>query len=188
MPGKRRCKHHGGASPGAPKGNKNAFRHGLYSDALLPDEQELWGELDKYLDSLDEEIKYAKIRLRRLSLLQKEADEATLGGTNEVKALQLEELSTSDTDSHGPDGPSSSRTRTVVKKRRDYHAEIRHQLRIIGELTEKRAKLLAGGDAGNEAVEKFRSALQAIESAELGELDPDPTEQLIGDQEGTDEG
>jgi hypothetical protein len=25
-----RCRMHGGPSPGAPKGNKNAFKHGLY--------------------------------------------------------------------------------------------------------------------------------------------------------------
>ncbi len=29
--GKLRCRMHGGNSPGAPKGNKNAFKHGLYS-------------------------------------------------------------------------------------------------------------------------------------------------------------
>jgi uncharacterized protein YjcR len=26
-----RCRMHGGLSPGAPKGNKNAFKHGLYT-------------------------------------------------------------------------------------------------------------------------------------------------------------
>ncbi|WP_407075289.1 hypothetical protein [Parasphingorhabdus sp.] len=31
MRGKKRCRLHGGKSPGAPKGNKNALRHGLYS-------------------------------------------------------------------------------------------------------------------------------------------------------------
>ena len=29
--GKLRCRMHGGNSPGAPKGNKNAFKHGLYA-------------------------------------------------------------------------------------------------------------------------------------------------------------
>lgn len=30
-----RCRMHGGTSPGAPKGNKNALKHGLYaSDAI----------------------------------------------------------------------------------------------------------------------------------------------------------
>lgn len=30
--GSERCRMHGGASPGAPKGNQNSARHGLYSD------------------------------------------------------------------------------------------------------------------------------------------------------------
>lgn len=29
--GKKRCRMHGGTSDGAPKGNKNAFKHGRYS-------------------------------------------------------------------------------------------------------------------------------------------------------------
>jgi hypothetical protein len=30
-----RCRMHGGPSPGAPKGNKNAYKHGLYTaDAI----------------------------------------------------------------------------------------------------------------------------------------------------------
>ncbi|WP_136808728.1 hypothetical protein [Desulfosediminicola flagellatus] len=31
MAGKKVCYHHGGASPGAPKGNQNAFKHGRRS-------------------------------------------------------------------------------------------------------------------------------------------------------------
>ena len=31
MKGKRVCYYHGGMSPGAPKGNKNALKHGRYS-------------------------------------------------------------------------------------------------------------------------------------------------------------
>jgi hypothetical protein len=29
--GRRRCRMHGGTNPGAPKGNKNAWKHGRYS-------------------------------------------------------------------------------------------------------------------------------------------------------------
>lgn len=31
--GKKRCRLHGGTNPGAPKGNKNAWKHGRYSAA-----------------------------------------------------------------------------------------------------------------------------------------------------------
>jgi uncharacterized protein YjcR len=30
-----RCRMHGGKSPGAPLGNKNALKHGLYSEELI---------------------------------------------------------------------------------------------------------------------------------------------------------
>ena len=32
-----RCRMHGGTAPGAPIGNRNALRHGLYSGAMLAD-------------------------------------------------------------------------------------------------------------------------------------------------------
>jgi uncharacterized protein YjcR len=33
--GKRRCRMHGGTNPGAPKGNKNAWKHGERSAAAI---------------------------------------------------------------------------------------------------------------------------------------------------------
>ena len=35
MKGKRRCRMHGGTNPGAPKGNRNAHKHGGRSAATL---------------------------------------------------------------------------------------------------------------------------------------------------------
>ncbi|WP_420854259.1 hypothetical protein [Sphingopyxis granuli] len=34
MKGKRRCRMHGGTNPGAPEGNRNAWRHGGRSAAM----------------------------------------------------------------------------------------------------------------------------------------------------------
>jgi uncharacterized protein YjcR len=31
-----RCRMHGGMSPGAPKGNRNAVKHGFYSAEIVP--------------------------------------------------------------------------------------------------------------------------------------------------------
>ncbi|WP_417592069.1 HGGxSTG domain-containing protein [Parasphingorhabdus sp.] len=33
--GKKRCRMHGGTNPGAPKGNRNAWKHGAYSADTL---------------------------------------------------------------------------------------------------------------------------------------------------------
>lgn len=39
--GKCRCRMHGGNSPGAPKGNKNALRHGLYTAEAIAERNKL---------------------------------------------------------------------------------------------------------------------------------------------------
>ena len=36
-----RCRMHGGKSPGAPKGNANAWKHGLYSTEAVAERREL---------------------------------------------------------------------------------------------------------------------------------------------------
>jgi hypothetical protein len=36
-----RCRMHGGMSPGAPKGNKNALKHGLYSAEAIAYRREI---------------------------------------------------------------------------------------------------------------------------------------------------
>jgi hypothetical protein len=36
-----RCRMHGGPSPGAPKGNRNAWKHGLYSAAAIVRRREI---------------------------------------------------------------------------------------------------------------------------------------------------
>src|SRR5712664_1581054 len=36
-----RCRMHGGLSPGAPKGNKNALKHGLYAAEAIANRREL---------------------------------------------------------------------------------------------------------------------------------------------------
>ncbi len=35
-----RCRMHGGTNPGAPKGNKNAFKHGLYGAEAIAQRRE----------------------------------------------------------------------------------------------------------------------------------------------------
>jgi hypothetical protein len=36
-----RCRMHGGRSPGAPKGNENAFKHGRYTAEAIAERREL---------------------------------------------------------------------------------------------------------------------------------------------------
>lgn len=48
-----RCRLHGGKSPGAPRGNKNALKHGYYS----AEEQELRAEVREHLRLMKETLR-----------------------------------------------------------------------------------------------------------------------------------
>ena len=63
LKGAKRCRLHGGASKGAPKGSANALKHGFYSDALQPEELEMYQRAQ--VGSLDDEIRLAKVKLFR---------------------------------------------------------------------------------------------------------------------------
>ena len=55
--GKRRCRMHGGApGSGAPRGNKNALKHGLYARDAIEERRQL-GELMRQSRELIEKIK-----------------------------------------------------------------------------------------------------------------------------------
>lgn len=70
-----RCRVHGGSSTGAPK-NTNAVKHGFYSDALLPEERDLYERVE--IGSLDDEIKLARVKLHRF---------VRLAGSTELQEL-----------------------------------------------------------------------------------------------------
>jgi uncharacterized protein YjcR len=50
-----RCRMHGGASPGAPKGNANARKHGLYTAEAIKEKREL-AALLRLMRALAEEV------------------------------------------------------------------------------------------------------------------------------------
>ncbi|WP_394729382.1 HGGxSTG domain-containing protein [Altererythrobacter sp. GH1-8] len=53
--GKKRCRMHGGASgSGAPKGNANAFKHGLYTREAIAQRRELYDLLREARETLRE--------------------------------------------------------------------------------------------------------------------------------------
>ena len=50
-----RCRMHGGASPGAPVGNTNAFKHGLFTAAAIAERREV-AALIRGMKSLVEQV------------------------------------------------------------------------------------------------------------------------------------
>ncbi len=73
-PGTGACHNHGGDSPGAPEGNKNAVTTGEYEkihySALPPEEQALWEQQDKVDPRIEVEraIKLISVREHRIQL------------------------------------------------------------------------------------------------------------------------
>lgn len=66
-----RCRMHGGTNEGAPAGNKNAVTTGeheaIFAGALSESERAVWQGTDPAaLPMLDEQIRYCRVRLRRM--------------------------------------------------------------------------------------------------------------------------
>lgn len=74
--GTGKCKLHGGASDGAPKGSQNALKHGIYARLYKADELE---EAALMVGNIDTELAIARLQLRNLiELQQKQRDEPIL--------------------------------------------------------------------------------------------------------------
>lgn len=94
-PGSGRCKLHGGASPGPPKGNRNAVKHGLYEqvirERLTPEEQALFDAVTTDVD-LTQELRILRFKLLRLlEPVVRKVAVATPEGS-EVVALEVDEV------------------------------------------------------------------------------------------------
>lgn len=77
-PGKKVCKWHGGASNGAPKGSKNALKHGAYEkitrETMFADEVEYADSVDTDPSSvLEEQLRILKVKELRIARRMKEA-------------------------------------------------------------------------------------------------------------------
>lgn len=167
------CKRPGGA----PKGNKNATTHGIYAVGMRDDEKEIWHEIP--LGTLDDEIKLARLQLRRAFEAQARAAglksasvalamvEDVAGDTEpELDGLELTAASFKQT----PQGREITATRT----RPDFRAEIYRLLGRIGDLEVRRATL-TGGQVKDprETAEEIRRALAAIEELESADDEMD---------------
>lgn len=82
-PGKTVCKWHGGNSKGAPKGNKNALKHGAYEsislETMFPDEIEYANSISlDPLTTLQEQLRFLRVKEARLAKRMKKSLEAEM--------------------------------------------------------------------------------------------------------------
>ncbi|NLC02441.1 MAG: hypothetical protein GX789_14390 [Pseudomonas formosensis] len=128
---------HGGKAAETHKGNQNARKHGIYSDAIGEDEKALWDDIE--IGNLDHAIKVAHLQLRRAMIAQQKAEAA------DGLDLDLESINTSEPggelEEGGEPSEQSRRTTTVQRRRRPYEDIINRLLGRIGDLEAKRADI-----------------------------------------------
>lgn len=74
--GEGRCKYHGGAGSGAPKGNNNAVKHGIYQQRSdyyedLPGEEKAW--VDSLVESMLEDAPFTKENFHKFQMVREVA-------------------------------------------------------------------------------------------------------------------
>lgn len=146
--GKKRCRLHGGLSPGAPKGNKNNLKHGIYSrifdDSQLDDAIAMQGDVSR-------ELAIARIQLANLLAYRKtqedtpalveikdetladEEDEETVKKARARDAARCGEYYDPDEDDYGGQ-ESEPLKRTRVYRTRDWANEEARLINLIAKL------------------------------------------------------
>ena len=127
-----RCRVHGGPSTGAPKGNTNALKHGIYSKHFTDEELEIAEKIE--LGDVSNELRLCRIRLRRAL----DAEEAACGEPELEEVLER--------DGGGPMVASEERRSRV----RDYPKMVDVLLARIESLEKTRAALLRALSGGDE--------------------------------------
>uniref|UniRef100_A0A6M3L1B9 Uncharacterized protein n=1 Tax=viral metagenome TaxID=1070528 RepID=A0A6M3L1B9_9ZZZZ len=157
---------HGGTNQGPPEGNKNAATHGLYSSALLEGEGEIYDQIT--LGTVDEELKMARIQLRRALNAQAQFERQREQGEKEA-GLEYDSIETEGKLRKGEDGRSvlmPERAKTIRRKR-DFQLEINRLTRTVASLEVNRIAILGGGDSDNplEQAQAIRRAMDEIEDS-----------------------
>jgi uncharacterized protein YjcR len=144
-----RCRYHGGKTPGAPIGNQNARKHGLYSEYYTDEEAQQIGEIK--LGSVEDELKLCRIKLRRWLKYQNEIDQKLDQGEDEA-GMKLEEKETEQIvikENDEPGEPATELPAEKVKfkrKRINIEDNIDRLLRRIESLERTRHMLLLADD------------------------------------------
>lgn len=148
-----RCRLHGGASKGAPKGNQNARKHGLYSEYFTEEEAKTLDTVE--LGKVDDELKLCRIKLRRWLKFENETEQALIDDPEAgmlIEDRKDESISVKQPDPDGKPGESvdlPGEKKTIGRKRINIEDNIDRLLRRIESL-ERTRKLLLGDDGDSD--------------------------------------
>jgi len=150
-----RCKFHGGMSTGAPKGNTNNRKHGIYTSSYTKEELEHLDQ-DDVIGNVDNELKLLRVSLNRCVLAEIEWN-ANPDNAN----LPVEEIETSKQIVNGKEQKHVK----IKRKKPDFQGI---QSRLIGRINSlENTKLLIGATKGDvtsqDIAEQIRSAALNME-------------------------
>jgi len=144
-----RCRLHGGKSTGPKdKPAKPGKKHGIYDETLTAEERAIAAEM--ILGNVDEELKIARIRLRRALIAQEKWAKAPL----DEQGLPLIEIVTEVNEKAGEVGAPTVQYLSTKKLQKlpDFHDIVSRLLTHINNL-EKTRKELIGEGAADSAIE-----------------------------------
>ena len=173
-----RCRLHGGCATGPGKGTKNALKHGLYCQALLPGEEEIYGSFK--VGNVDDEILMTKIRLRRALITEARIEGKLMHSEDIEDELITEEIETSDT--MNMEGGSSSKK--VKRRLPDFKRVINGCIHQLVKLETQRIALNDSSQADltpAERAEKAREFLAEAKKSIIGELKQKKTDNIDED-------
>lgn len=147
--GKTRCKLHGGMSTGPNSGKRTLNSLGIYSNAIAPGEGEIWHDIP--IDGIGDEIKVARLRVRRLFAAVTKAEE------DEMSALRVHEVRT--------DKIGDKQTSSITKRRADLETELDRAIGRVARLVRQHSET-EGADRGGSAETKARELRDLIQQME----------------------
>ena len=156
--GTGRCKYHGGATP---KGQRNNLKHGIYANCLFDndkdfgDEKKIWTDLD--INTLEDEIRLCKLRLRRAAIMQKKIHEQQ----EAMAAMELDEVQV---DSTGK-GDDSKQKGTKKFKRTNYERILNDIMLRLTNLIATQAGLNNDDIDPKEKAKQIKDAILAMEDS-----------------------
>lgn len=156
--GKKRCKLHGGLSTGAPKGNKNALKHGQYEtiwlDTLDPEEMDMFeGMALDALKQLSDDIKLINIRIRRMM--------KRIAALKEDELIETAEQYTDGMSAEGPIDTTTTFKEHGLKHIMAIEESLTRLQKEKAKLIEIKHKIEDGGKDGKES-EDWVAAIQAV--------------------------
>jgi len=189
-----RCKHHSGAikesDRGFKPGNKIGLKHGIYSDAMEPEEKEAYEEMKS--GGIEQEIAICRMRLRRamvMELRQKRIIEKGKAGDEELaQSSYLKESSTKKIEETGSTGFKSRAETAEVRMNVNYSAAVKdisnelykyYQIQMMMQQTGNNLSDQERAKRVQEEIKKIEDSISEIEVA----IEPEAPEEPAAPEE-----